>query len=316
MAFSQTRSYVLARIRIELSDPARPGARCVPAVLGFDLPCDHDSTSLERRPVGEQDVARVEPPHVGQPECDPFLQILEEGATLAEGDRADHDPQLVEDARGREAGSEVGATHHEQLAAGSCLDLFYPLNGIATDDGSVGPAGVFERGREDQLGFGIHPGSDGGVVGLGLLGRPVGGHVFVGRPTEAKGVRFVELANGEVVELLVHDWPVELTVRAFIGMSGFADRARSELLATGERARKRTVATQLDLTPQEMRISELASQGATNQDIAGQLFISINTVEYHLSKVYRKLGIRSRTQLASAYLHAGRGKGSVDESEP
>ena len=86
------------------------------------------------------------------------------------------------------------------------------------------------------------------------------------------------------------------------GMSGFAERAEVELLATGERARKRTVETQLDLTPQESRISELAAQGATNQDIAGQLFISPATVEYHLAKVYRKLGIRSRTQLATMLL--------------
>ena len=88
------------------------------------------------------------------------------------------------------------------------------------------------------------------------------------------------------------------------GMSGFAQRAESELLATGERARKRTVETQLDLTPQENRISELAAHGATNQDIAGQLFISPATVEYHLSKVYRKLGIRSRTQLATVLLRS------------
>jgi DNA-binding CsgD family transcriptional regulator len=95
------------------------------------------------------------------------------------------------------------------------------------------------------------------------------------------------------------------------GMSGFADRAGSELLATGERARKRTVETRVNLTPQETRISELASQGATNQDIAGQLFISTATVEYHLSNVYRKLGIRSRTQLASTFLQQGRRNGSV-----
>jgi DNA-binding CsgD family transcriptional regulator len=88
------------------------------------------------------------------------------------------------------------------------------------------------------------------------------------------------------------------------GMSGFARRAESELLATGERARKRTVETQCDLTPQESRISELAAHGATNQDIAGQLFISPATVEYHLSKVYRKLGIRSRTQLATVLLRS------------
>jgi DNA-binding CsgD family transcriptional regulator len=90
------------------------------------------------------------------------------------------------------------------------------------------------------------------------------------------------------------------------GMSGFADRAGSELRATGERARKRTVETRSDLTPQESRIAELASHGATNQDIAGQLFISTATVEYHLSKVYRKLGIRSRTQLASTFLRSPR----------
>jgi DNA-binding CsgD family transcriptional regulator len=100
------------------------------------------------------------------------------------------------------------------------------------------------------------------------------------------------------------------------GMSGFADRARSELRATGERVRKRSAETRLDLTPQEMRISELASQGATNQDIAGQLFISTATVEYHLSKVYRKLGIRSRTQLASTFLQAGRRNGTHDDVEP
>jgi DNA-binding CsgD family transcriptional regulator len=82
-------------------------------------------------------------------------------------------------------------------------------------------------------------------------------------------------------------------------MSGFAGRAESELLATGERAYRREIGSQVGLTPQESRISELAAQGATNQDIAEQLFISPATVEYHLTKVYRKYGIRSRTQLGS-----------------
>ena len=95
------------------------------------------------------------------------------------------------------------------------------------------------------------------------------------------------------------------------GMLGFAERAAAELLATGERARKRTVETRFDLTPQETRISELAAQGSTNQDIAGQLFISTATVEYHLSKVYRKLGIRSRTQLARVLLESQSQKGSA-----
>jgi DNA-binding CsgD family transcriptional regulator len=82
------------------------------------------------------------------------------------------------------------------------------------------------------------------------------------------------------------------------GMEGFGARARAELRATGERVRKRTVDTQNDLTPQEARISELVAQGASNPEIAAQLFISPSTVEYHLRKVFTKLGVRSRTQLA------------------
>jgi DNA-binding CsgD family transcriptional regulator len=82
-------------------------------------------------------------------------------------------------------------------------------------------------------------------------------------------------------------------------MSAFADRAEAELLATGGRTRKRTVDTRVALTPRETQVSELAAVGETNLDIAEQLFISPATVEYHLSKVYRKLGIRSRTQLAN-----------------
>jgi DNA-binding CsgD family transcriptional regulator len=83
------------------------------------------------------------------------------------------------------------------------------------------------------------------------------------------------------------------------GMEAFAERARVELEATGERARKRTVDTRGDLTPQEAQISRLVSEGQTNKEIASQLFISPSTVEYHLRKVFRKLGVKSRTQLAS-----------------
>ena len=83
-----------------------------------------------------------------------------------------------------------------------------------------------------------------------------------------------------------------------MGAGGFAEQAGGELRATGERARKRTPDTERNLTPQEARIAGLAAGGATNNEIAEQLFLSSSTVDYHLGKVFRKLGVRSRTELA------------------
>jgi DNA-binding CsgD family transcriptional regulator len=93
-----------------------------------------------------------------------------------------------------------------------------------------------------------------------------------------------------------------------IGMEAFADRARSELLATGEKTRKRTVQKRDDLTAQERQIARLARDGLSNPDIGARLFLSPRTVEWHLRKVFGKLGIRSRHELASVL--------AVSEPEP
>jgi DNA-binding CsgD family transcriptional regulator len=82
-----------------------------------------------------------------------------------------------------------------------------------------------------------------------------------------------------------------------IGADGFAERARRELRATGAHARKRTVETRDELTEQEAQIARLAGDGHTNPEIGAKLFISPRTVEWHLRKVFTKLGISSRKQL-------------------
>jgi DNA-binding CsgD family transcriptional regulator len=85
-----------------------------------------------------------------------------------------------------------------------------------------------------------------------------------------------------------------------MGMEAFAERTRRELLATGETVHKRTVQARYELTAQEMQIARLAGDGLSNPEIAAQLFLSARTVEWHLRKVFGKLGISSRRELGRA----------------
>ena len=90
-----------------------------------------------------------------------------------------------------------------------------------------------------------------------------------------------------------------------IGADGFAERARNELMATGESVRKRTDETRDEFTAQEAQIARLARDGRTNPEIGAELFLSPRTVEWHLRKVYTKLGISSRKELSAALVRDG-----------
>ena len=87
---------------------------------------------------------------------------------------------------------------------------------------------------------------------------------------------------------------------ASMGAGAFADRARRELQAAGEKVRKRADDTGTELTPQEQEVAQLAREGRTNPEIGAQLFIGARTVEWHLGKVFAKLGISSRRELDAA----------------
>jgi DNA-binding CsgD family transcriptional regulator len=90
-----------------------------------------------------------------------------------------------------------------------------------------------------------------------------------------------------------------------MGMEAFAERSRVELLATGERARRRTADTRDALTPQEHQIARLAHDGLSNSEIGAQLFLSPRTVEWHLSKVFGKLGVNTRRELRTVMATGG-----------
>jgi DNA-binding CsgD family transcriptional regulator len=85
-----------------------------------------------------------------------------------------------------------------------------------------------------------------------------------------------------------------------MGAAAFAGRTRAELLATGGSPRQPAERAGPDLTAQETQVSRLAAAGASNAEIATHMFVTTSTVEYHLGKVFRKLGITSRRQLTTA----------------
>jgi DNA-binding CsgD family transcriptional regulator len=97
---------------------------------------------------------------------------------------------------------------------------------------------------------------------------------------------------------------------ARMGAEGFAARAGTELAATGEKVRKRSVVMRQTLTPQEAQVARLVAAGGTNREVAAELFISPATVEYHLRKVFQKLGVKSRTQLARSIGQTGAARSS------
>jgi DNA-binding CsgD family transcriptional regulator len=93
----------------------------------------------------------------------------------------------------------------------------------------------------------------------------------------------------------------------WLGAAPWAERALRELRATGEKARKRHLSPLAELTPQELQVARLVGEGATNKTVALQLFVSPKTVEYHLRKVFAKLGISSRMELVGLELDEAAG---------
>jgi DNA-binding CsgD family transcriptional regulator len=133
-------------------------------------------------------------------------------------------------------------------------------------------------------------------------------HERAGRPFERART---ELAFGEFLRRLRRRAQARTHLRAALerfealGSAVWAERARSELRASGETARRRDPSTLDQLTAQEAHIAQLVAEGRTNRDVAGQLFLSPRTIDFHLRNVYRKLGIASRMELARIDLAQG-----------
>ena len=102
---------------------------------------------------------------------------------------------------------------------------------------------------------------------------------------------------------IIFDGPSELFQQ--LGTPPWAQRAEAELRATGETARRRDPSTLDDLTPQELQIAGLVASGMTNRQIAAQLYLSPRTIEYHLRKIFTKLGLASRTELVRMGVPSG-----------
>jgi DNA-binding CsgD family transcriptional regulator len=195
-------------------------------------------------------------------------------------------PELIE------AASRTGQT---RLAADALARLAEATSVSQTDWGQ----GIYERSR--ALVSGGQDAERGYREAVSRLGRTsfrpevARAHLLYGEWLRREGRR----ADARAQLRTAHD------MLDAIGMQAFAERARRELLATGETVRKRTADASDGLTPQEAQIARLASTGRSNPEIAAQLFLSPRTVEYHLAKVFTKLDISSRRQLGEALPDTG-----------
>jgi DNA-binding CsgD family transcriptional regulator len=118
---------------------------------------------------------------------------------------------------------------------------------------------------------------------------------------------WTELCHGELLRRSKRRSDARIRLRAAlegfedVGARLWAERARVELRATGERARRRDPSTVDDLTPQELQVARLVATGLTNREVAARLFLSPKTIETHLGHVFRKTGVRTRTELSHRF---------------